>query len=209
MPLQDDGPSACIDENAALDFAQGRLDRAEVARIDEHADGCHTCRKAIEGAVHALRERSTRVDHDPVHFTRCSVDDKLADRYRIVRFIARGGMGEVYEAEDEMLSTRIAVKTIAATIADNPQAARRLKQEVNMARRITHPNVCRIFDLGVHGGGSDRADGRVLFFTMELLTGVSLAQRLSEQGRFSPEAALPIVIGMADKNTRARCQNGA
>jgi hypothetical protein len=197
MPLQDDGPSACVDENAALDFAQGRLDRAEVARIDEHADGCLSCRQAIDGAVQALRERSTSVEHDPVHFTRCSVGDKLADRYRIVRFIARGGMGEVYEAEDEMLGTRIAVKTIAATIADNPQAARRLKQEVNMARRITHPNVCRIFDLGVHGGGSDRPNGGVLFFTMELLTGVSLAQRLSEQGRFSPEAALPIVKGMA------------
>ncbi len=197
MPLQDDGPSACLDENAALDFAQGRLDRAEVARIDEHADGCHTCRQAIEGAVHALRERSTRVDHDPVHFTRCAVGDKLADRYRIVRFIARGGMGEVYEAEDEMLGTRIAVKTIAATIADNPQAVRRLKQEVNMARRITHPNVCRIFDLGVHGGGTERPGGGVLFFTMELLTGVSLGQRLGEKGRFSPEEALPIVTGMA------------
>ena len=197
MPLQEDGPSACIDENAALDFAQGRLDRAEVARIDEHADGCLACRKAIEGAVHALRERSTRVDHDPVHFTRCAVGDKLADRYRIVRFIARGGMGEVYEAEDEMLGTRVAVKTIAATIADNPQAARRLKHEVNMARRITHPNVCRIFDLGVHGGGTEQPGGGVLFFTMELLTGLSLAQRLSEQGRFSTEAALPIVMGMA------------
>ena len=102
----------------------GAPGRAEVARIDEHADGCLACRKAIEGAVHALRERSTRVDHDPVHFTRCAVGDKLADRYRIVRFIARGGMGEVYEAEDEMLGTRVAVKTIAATIADNPQAAR-------------------------------------------------------------------------------------
>ena len=197
MPLQDDGPSACLDENAALDFAQGRLDRAAVARIDEHADGCLACRRAIDGAVHALRERSTRVDHDPVNFTRCAVGDKLADRYRIVRFIARGGMGEVYEAEDEMLGTRVAVKTIAATIADNPQAARRLKQEVNMARRITHPNVCRIFDLGVHGGATDRPGSGVLFFTMELLTGVSLAQRLDEQGRFSTEAALPIVTGMA------------
>jgi serine/threonine protein kinase len=197
MPLQDDGPSACIDENAVLDFVQGRLDRAEVARIDEHADGCLTCRQAIDGAVRALRERSTRVDHDPVHFTRCAVGDKLADRYRIVRFIARGGMGEVYEAEDEMLGTRVAMKTIAATIADNPQAARRLKQEVSLARLITHPNVCRIFDLGVHGGGTDRPGAGVLFFTMELLTGVSLAQRLSEHGRLSTEAALPIVMGMA------------
>src|SRR6185312_1859301 len=99
------------------------------------------------------------------------------------------------EAEDEILGTHIALKTIAATIADSPEAARRLTQEVTLARRITHPNVCRIFDLGVHGGGP-RTPG-VRFITMELIPGVSLAQRLKERGRFSPEAALPIVTGMA------------
>jgi len=195
MPLQDDGPSACIDENTVLDFVQGRLDKAEVARIDEHADGCLSCRKAIDVAVRAFRERATGVDHDPVNLTRFVVGDRLDGRYRITRFIARGGMGEVYEAEDEVLGTQIALKTIGAAIADNPQSARRLKQEVNLARRITHPNVCRIFDLGVHEQG--RPGTGVLFITMELIQGVSLAQRVKERGRFTPEAALPIVKAMA------------
>jgi len=195
MPLQDDGPSACIDENTVLDFVQGRLDGAEVARIDEHADGCLACRKAIDVAVRAFRERSTGVEHEPVNLTRFAVGDKLAGRYRIARFIARGGMGEVYEAEDEVLGTHIAVKTIGAAIADNPQSARRLKQEVNLARRITHPNVCRIFDLGVHEQG--RPGAGVLFITMELIHGVSLAQRVKDQGRFTPEAAWPLVKAMA------------
>lgn len=198
MPLQDDGPSACIDENAVLDFVQGRMDAAEAARVDEHADGCLACRMAIEVAVRAFRERATGVENGgPLEITRFAPGEKLADRYRIVRFIARGGMGEVYEAEDEILGTRIAVKTIAATIADNSDAARRLKQEVNLARRITHPNVCRIFDLGTHGTGTQRAGPVVRFITMELIAGVSLAQRLREQGRYSPEAALPIVKAMA------------
>src|SRR5262245_37878193 len=106
-------------------------------------------------------------------------------------------MGEVYEAEDQVLGTHIAVKTVAATISDNPLAARRLKQEVNLARRITHPNVCRIFDLGVHHVGAERSGPDVVFITMELIAGVSLAQRLRAEGPFTPRAALPIVRAMA------------
>ena len=118
-----------------LDFVQGRLAAVEVARVDEHADSCASCRRVIDEAVRAFRDRITGVDLDPLPLvTRFAAGDKLAGRYRIIRFIARGGMGEVYEAEDEMLGTRIAVKTVAATISDNPMAARRLKQEVNLAR---------------------------------------------------------------------------
>ena len=198
MALQDGGGSSCFDENTVLDFVQGRLTETDVARIDEHVDSCLSCRNAIDEAVRAFRERVTGFDLPPApRVTRFVAGDNLAGRYRIVRFIARGGMGEVYEAEDQMLGTHIAVKTIAATISDNPLAARRLKQEVNLARRITHPNVCRIFDLGVHHSGADRFNPDVLFITMELIAGVSLAQRLRDQGRFAPRAALPIVRAMA------------
>ena len=198
MVLQEGGSSPCIDDNAVLDFVQGRLTEVEIARIDEHADGCLACRQAIDEAVRAFRERVTGLEGppDPV-VTRFAAGDKLAGRYRIIRFIARGGMGEVYEAEDEMLGTHIAVKTVAASISDNPLAARRLKQEVNLARRITHPNVCRIFDLGVHHAGPERSGPDVLFITMELIAGVSLAQRLRDGGPFSPTAALPMVRAMA------------
>ena len=198
MALHDGGGSPCIDENTVLDFVQGRLREGEVAGIDEHADGCLSCRQAIDEAVRAFRERATGFDLPPDPLvTRFGAGDKLAGRYRIIRFIARGGMGEVYEAEDEMLGTHIAVKTVAAPISDNPLAARRLKQEVNLARRITHPNVCRIFDLGVHHGGPERPGPGVLFITMELIAGISLAQRLRDQGPFSPAAAVPIARAMA------------
>ena len=198
MAIQDGESSPCIDENAVLDFVQGRLGEVEAARIDEHADGCLSCRNAIDEAVRAFRERSTGFDLPPDPLvTRFTAGDKLAGRYRIIRFIARGGMGEVYEAEDEMLGTHIAVKTVAAPISDNPLAARRLKQEVNLARRITHPNVCRIFDLGVHSGSAERPGPGVLFITMELIAGISLAQRLRDQGPFSPLAAVPIARAMA------------
>ncbi|HVY37682.1 MAG TPA: serine/threonine-protein kinase, partial [Polyangia bacterium] len=191
------GGSACVDENRVLDFVQGRLSEDEVARVDEHADGCLSCRMAIDEAVRTFRERATGLERPSVPFaTRFAPGDHLAGRYRIIRFIARGGMGEVYEAEDEMLGTRIAVKTVAAAISDNPHVANRLKQEVNLARRITHPNVCRIFDLGVHAAG-ERGGAGVLFLTMELIAGVSLAARVREQGRFSSEAAMPVAKAMA------------
>jgi serine/threonine protein kinase len=185
---------ACVDEDQALDFVQGHLSPAMVQRVDEHADHCAGCRVLINEAVRAFRERVTEAGLQPTPLTRFQTGDKLAGRYQVVRFIARGGMGEVYEADDLMLSTRIALKTLAATVSDDPQAIRRLKLEVNLARRITHPNVCRIFDIGVHETGGP--GGGFLFITMELIDGISLGQRLREQGPLTAEAAYPIIEAM-------------
>src|SRR5579862_4609620 len=74
----------------------------------------------------------------------------LANRYRIVRFIARGGMGEVYEAEDTTLHMSVALKSIAPDAAADAKMISRLKREVLLARKVTHPNVCRLHDLGTH-----------------------------------------------------------
>ena len=74
--------------------------------------------------------------------------DVVAGRFRIVRFIARGGMGEVYEAEDLELRGRVALKTSARDVAHDPRGLERFKREIQLARKVTHPNVCRIFDLG-------------------------------------------------------------
>ncbi|HUH02654.1 MAG TPA: serine/threonine-protein kinase, partial [Kofleriaceae bacterium] len=98
----------------------------------------------------------------------------LVDRYRVVRFVARGGMGEVYEAEDMELGARVAIKTIRPAIAGDPSAIARFRREIQVARTVTHPNVCRVFDLA-HGEGPA---GPLAFFTMELLRGVALDERL-------------------------------
>jgi tRNA A-37 threonylcarbamoyl transferase component Bud32 len=198
VALKQGGQVVCLDEEAALDFVRGRLAEAEVERLDAHVDQCDQCRVVLAEATRAFRERTTTATNPPrVPFTRYSPGDVLAERYRILRFIARGGMGEVYEAEDSILNARLALKTLAATISDDPHAIRRLKQEVNLARRITHPNVCRIFDLGVHdqpsGGGSSQGQ---LFITMELVPGRSLGESLRNEGRVNPARAVPIVHSM-------------
>src|SRR6266702_2505967 len=79
-----------------------------------------------------------------------STGEIIADRYRICRFIAFGGMGEVYEAEDMVLREQVALKTIRPDVADDDAIIDRFKREILLARKVTHLNVCRIFDLGMH-----------------------------------------------------------
>lgn len=118
----------------------------------------------------------------------------LAERYRLIRHVGKGGMGDVYEAEDTRLRQRVALKTIRTEIADDPVALGRFKSEIVMARLVTHPNVCRIHGLEVHKG----ADGKeMLFLTMEFLEGETLASRL-KRGRMEMSEALPLIAGMAE-----------
>ena len=128
--------------------------------------------------------------------------ETLAGRYRIVRFLAQGGMGEVYEAEDLELRQNVALKTISAQAGDvDPGAVERFKREIALARSVTHPNVCRIFDLGRHRAATPEGAlpvPAVTFLTMELLEGETLSQCLRRRGRLSTREALPLITQMAD-----------
>src|SRR5512135_1483083 len=77
-------------------------------------------------------------------------EEPIAGRYRLTRFIAQGGMGEVWEALDLTLRQRVALKMVRRDLARRPTALARFKREISLARRVTHPNVCRIFDIGEH-----------------------------------------------------------
>ena len=117
----------------------------------------------------------------------------LDGRYRIVRFIAAGGMGEVYEAEDRMLGTQVALKTIRPELVARTQMLERFRREILLARRVTHRNVCRIFDLGHHP--ADESGPGLTFLTMELLRGETLRARLL-RGAMSAAEALPLATQM-------------
>lgn len=116
----------------------------------------------------------------------------LAGRYRIVRPIGAGGMGEVYEAEDLDLGARVAVKTMRL---DDEDSLSRFKHEIHLARTVTHPNVCRIFDLHRH---HDVEMGTVVtFLTMELVDGETLSVYLARRGALTAAEALPIAEQIA------------
>jgi len=123
-----------------------------------------------------------------------SVGDVIADRYRIIRLIGRGGMGEVYAADDLLLNERVALKTLRGDLAGDEALLPRFHQEISIARKVTHPNVCRIFEVGIH-----RAEGQppLLFFAMELLHGHTLSERI-HAGRLTRDEAFPIAIQLAE-----------
>ena len=96
----------------------------------------------------------------------------IADRYEVLGLLGAGGMGRVYRARDTSLDEVIALKMLRKELAAQPGMLERFRDEVKIARRVTHANVVRTFDLGTHGDES--------FLTMEYIEGRSLAQRLSD-----------------------------
>src|SRR5205085_9326965 len=99
--------------------------------------------------------------------------DIFARRYLMVSRIGRGGMGDVWRADDLVLQTPVALKLIDAR---TPQARQRVLNEVRLARQITHPAVCRVFDVG-------ETDDGLAFYSMELVDGEDLASLIRRVGR--------------------------
>jgi len=130
--------------------------------------------------------------------------DIVADRFRILRFIARGGMSEVYEAHDLRLDAPVALKTLRPEVASDPEALERLQREIHLARKVTHHNVCRIFDVFEHTlVQSDGTAGVITGLTMELLSGETLSDRLGREGPMPLEDCLTVVRQMATALTAA------
>ena len=108
----------------------------------------------------------------------------LADRYRIVGLLGRGGMGEVYRAEDLKLGQPVALKFLPKAVTHRPDRLARFHQEVRLARQVSHPNVCRVHDIGETGGQH--------FLSMEYIDGEDLASLLRRIGRLPSDKALEL-----------------
>ena len=112
--------------------------------------------------------------------------DVLCERFELMRVAGRGGMGEVWAAHDRKLGHDIALKTIAATFMTGEQALARFTQEVKLARRVNHRNVCRVHDLLEDRSGPAPR----VFLTMELLEGQTLGALLARDGRLPAPQSL-------------------
>jgi Protein kinase domain/zinc-ribbon domain len=108
----------------------------------------------------------------------------IADRYRIVALLGRGGMGEVYRAEDLRLSQVLAIKFLPEALSHDQAALARFHSEVRVARQVSHPNVCRVFDIGDIDG--------MPFLTMEYVDGEDLASLIRRIGRVPSDKAIEI-----------------
>ena len=113
----------------------------------------------------------------------------LAERFEILQLLGQGGMGAVYKARDTELERLVALKLIRPELASHPEILRRFKQELILAREVTHRNVIRIFDLG-------QAQG-IKFITMEYVEGRDLKSLIHEKGKLTADEAVPIALQIA------------
>lgn len=109
----------------------------------------------------------------------------LGDRYEIVQLLGEGGMGAVYKAKDRELERLVALKVIRPDLANRQEILQRFKQELILARKVTHKNVIRIYDLG-------EAD-RVKFISMDYIDGQDLKTLLKQKGKLGPEEVVSII----------------
>jgi serine/threonine-protein kinase len=109
----------------------------------------------------------------------------VSNRYRIISLLGRGGMGEVYRADDLTLGASVALKFLPADLPGDAVRTQGLYDEVRLARQVTHPHVCRVHDIGVTEGGRP-------FLVMEYVDGEDLARLLQRIGRLPKEKALEI-----------------
>jgi eukaryotic-like serine/threonine-protein kinase len=108
----------------------------------------------------------------------------IGGRYRIVGLLGRGGMGDVYRADDLLLGQPVALKFLPADLAARPDRLARFYGEVRLARQVSHPNVCRVYDVGEIEG--------MPFMSMEMVDGDDLASLLRRIGRLPEDKALDV-----------------
>jgi tRNA A-37 threonylcarbamoyl transferase component Bud32 len=116
--------------------------------------------------------------------TRFTPGTMLADRYRIVALLGSGGMGEVYRAEDTRLGQQVALKFLPHAVHRDPHLVERLVSEVRLGRQVSHPNVCRIYDIGEWEGNH--------FLAMEYVDGEDLASLLRRIGKLPAQKGFDI-----------------
>ncbi|HEX3227717.1 MAG TPA: protein kinase [Pyrinomonadaceae bacterium] len=131
-----------------------------------------------------LDDRLNQCVPDSADGARFATGTRLTERYRIVSLVGRGGMGEVYKAEDLKLKQIVALKFLPEAIALDEGALARFHNEVRITRQISHPNVCRVYDIG-------EVDGRN-FLSMEFIDGEDLSSLLRRIGRLPGDKAVEI-----------------
>ncbi|MEO8737315.1 MAG: protein kinase [Edaphobacter sp.] len=147
--------------------------------------------------VSAIFESSSDLSYESSDSTgggRFNSGDIIAGRFTVIRFIARGGMGEVYEVEDRFLQgVHVALKMILPWLATNDVSSHRFEQEVLLARKLNHPSLCPIYDIA----RCSEPPPPFLFLTMKLLSGETLASRLRRPPLIPQREAVAIFHQMA------------
>src|SRR5579862_5551378 len=190
-----EGSKFCLGCGAALDVGIGEtvLDTGET--VLDATPGAHSPRTPTPGSASGPRASDSAPRSDSSRSptlssstwsksSRFAPGTMLAGRYRIVAKLGRGGMGEVFRAEDLTLDQEVALKFLPQELATDPTALERFHAEVRLARQVSHPNVCRVFDIGMSDGAP--------FITMEYVDGEDLSSLIRRVGRFPQDKGVEI-----------------
>jgi len=187
---------------AALDLPKDTPEEDRAQFIAEACGNDPELQEALKSLLARNQEGTNSLDSPiltfPDHFFQqkrsFTVGELILSRFRIVRHIASGGMGEVYEAEDQLLQgVHVALKTILHHVAGDPDLQKRFEREVLLAREVTHTNLCPIYDI-FH---CDQPPPGFLFLTMKLLPGETLSARLRRGVPIPIDEALAILAQVA------------
>jgi hypothetical protein len=192
LPSNPEGPLGPM--SAILSHAGINVDTGHVGAHSPGAESPHAA--ADVPGVPSLAAEPTHPHladddaHDQTSATRSGIVDPgrfpagsiIAGRYRIIELLGRGGMGEVYRADDITLNQSVALKFLPALFGNDAKWLERFRNEVRLSRQVTHPNVCRVFDIGEYQGEQ--------FISMEYVDGENLASLLRRIGRVPHDKAI-------------------
>jgi serine/threonine protein kinase len=192
--LEESFPEPCPSDNDLVNLFCGRLAPAALSQLLAHAERCSACALVVAEAGLAFAQRDG--DHALARSPRAvfAPGQVVALRYLIERRVGRGGMGEIYSALDQEFGDRVALKTICSGFASDPSSVDRFKLELRLARSISHPNVCRVFEFGRHELSSGASQ---CFFTLQFIEGVTLRQQLLEARPLELLAAVRLLQELA------------
>src|SRR6185503_6934956 len=171
MDLNPRAHSGCADENAVVDFLQGRMSPAARGALELHVDHCASCRRVLsamaQGEGCAATEVICAAGSLPGSLDGFLPVGEVVDRYVVRGPIGAGAMGVVYAAHDPTLERDVAIKVVKVVDGDDLCAARaRLLCEARALARLSHPNVVAVYDAGTHGHD--------MFIVLELFDGPTL-----------------------------------
>ena len=175
--------SAFVDEKCQNDAALKRKVEALLAANDAPVSYLEQPAARFDITATAFGKSSGGVS-DSSHHGRFLPGTKLAERYRIVSMLGRGGMGEVYRADDLRLGQTVALKFLPKELASDSKRLEYFHQEVKLARQISHPNICRVYDIGEVNGQH--------FLSMEYIDGEDLKTLLHRIGRLPKDKGVQI-----------------
>jgi DNA-binding response OmpR family regulator len=130
----------------------------------------------------ALSDVSATEAYDTVSYDQLQPGMAILNRFRLIAQLGEGGMGKVFKARDERLEEDVVVKVMKETLTGDRKTLEHFKREIRLARKISHPNVVRIFDFW--------EAGPLKFVTMEYLEGTDLAKEIQKRGAFPPQIAV-------------------